>query len=508
MAYDNTHLVKLAALKALAEKVKSDYALKADLTALSGRVDNLVAAGGEPNVLTGIKVNGTLLDLTEKIADILIAEGKTNGTNAANGVDDLDHGLAALAYKAEVSETELAKALKDAIDAKAKQADLDTLTGEGEGSIKKMIDDAFNDFSTKVSDDGVVNSYKELIDWAATHGSEATKMAKGISENKTAIANLKKYVGTLPEGATATDVVGYIAEAIAALSIGDYAKTADLLRPGHADYTAYAKYHGFQDARGGGHFSGRITAALVAGGAIVLGALNRAGIDITTHIARCAGISDTPFALDDAAALAAQVSVLESRDEGFALLDASVEEPMKTAIRAAGSEGDSVGGILETAILGLPAGVGEPYFDSVESLISHMAFSVPAVKGIEFGTGFGFADLKGSEANDAFRMKGDSVVTATNHNAGINGGITNGMPVVFRTAVKPTPSIYKEQETVDYIAKQDAPLSIQGRHDPCIVPRAAIVQTCAAALAVGDLMTARYGTAWMERPTSYRREGL
>ena len=123
--------------------------------------------------------------------------------------------------------------------------------------------------------------------------------------------------------------------------------------------------------------------------------------------------------------------------------------------------------------------------------------------------GFGFAGLRGSEANDAFRMTAEgAVVTATNHNAGINGGITNGMPVVFRTAVKPTPSIYKEQETVDYIAKQDAPLSIQGRHDPCIVPRAAIVQTCAAALAVGDLMTARYGTAWMERPTSYRREGL
>ena len=289
---------------------------------------------------------------------------------------------------------------------------------------------------------------------------------------------------------------------------GDYAKTADLLRPGHADYTAYAKYHGFQDARGGGHFSGRITAALVAGGAIVLGALGRAGIDITTHIARCAGLSDTPFALDDTAALAAQVSVLENKGEGFALLDASVEEPMKAAIRAAGAEGDSVGGILETAILGLPAGVGEPYFDSVESLLSHMAFSVPAVKGIEFGTGFGFADLKGSEANDAFRMKGNTIVTATNHNAGVNGGISNGMPVVFRTAVKPTPSIYKEQETVDYLAKQDAPLSIQGRHDPCIVPRASIVQTCAAALVVGDLLTARYGTAWMERPTSYRREGL
>ena len=240
----------------------------------------------------------------------------------------------------------------------------------------------------------------------------------------------------------------------------------------------------------------------------MLGALGRAGIDITTHIARCAGLSDTPFALDDTAALAAQVSVLENKGEGFALLDASVEEPMKAAIRAAGADGDSVGGILETAILGLPAGVGEPYFDSVESLLSHMAFSVPAVKGIEFGTGFGFADLKGSEANDAFRMKGNTIVTATNHNAGVNGGISNGMPVVFRTAVKPTPSIYKEQETVDYLAKQDAPLSIQGRHDPCIVPRAAIVQTCAAALAVGDLLTARYGTAWMERPTSYRREGL
>ena len=288
---------------------------------------------------------------------------------------------------------------------------------------------------------------------------------------------------------------------------GDYAKTADLLRPGHADYTAYAKYHGFQDARGGGHFSGRITAALVAGGAIVLGALGRAGIDITTHIARCAGLSDTPFALDDTAALAAQVSVLENKGEGFALLDASVEEPMKAAIRAAGAEGDSVGGILETAILGLPAGVGEPYFDSVESLLSHMAFSVPAVKGIEFGTGFGFAGMRGSEANDAFRMTPQgAVVTATNHNAGVNGGIANGMPVVFRTVVKPTPSIYKQQDTVDYLAKKDAQLSIQGRHDPCIVPRAAIVQSCAAALAVGDLLTTRYGEAWMTHPTSFRKE--
>ena len=281
----------------------------------------------------------------------------------------------------------------------------------------------------------------------------------------------------------------------------------DLLRPGHADYTAYAKYHGFQDARGGGHFSGRVTAALVAGGAIVLSALHRAGIDITTHIAECAGIADTRFAQDDAAQLSAQVEALASKPEGFAVLDESVEEPMKAAIRAAGAEGDSVGGMLETAILGLPAGIGEPYFDSVESEIAHLVFSVPAVKGIEFGTGFDFAGLRGSEANDAFRMTPEgAVVTASNHNAGINGGIANGMPVVFRTVVKPTPSIYKQQDTVDYLAKKNAELSIQGRHDPCIVPRAAIVQTCSAALAVADLLTARYGEAWMTHPTSFRKE--
>ena len=287
----------------------------------------------------------------------------------------------------------------------------------------------------------------------------------------------------------------------------DYERLRHIPRPAHADYSASVRYHGFSDPNGGGHFSGRVTAALVAGGAVVLGALSRAGIDISTHIAACAGISDTRFALDDAAALAAQVEALAGKPEGFAVLDPAVEEPMKAAIRAAGADGDSVGGLLETAILGLPAGIGEPYFDSVESKIAHLAFSIPAVKGIEFGTGFDFAGLRGSEANDAFRMTPEgAVVTASNHNAGINGGIANGMPVVFRTVVKPTPSIYKQQDTVDYLAKKNAELSIQGRHDPCIVPRAAIVQTCSAALAVGDLLTARYGEAWMTHPTSFRKE--
>lgn len=287
----------------------------------------------------------------------------------------------------------------------------------------------------------------------------------------------------------------------------DYAATASLLRPGHADYTAFARYGGFQDARGGGHFSGRITAGLVAGGAIVLQALERAGVRIATHIAQCAGIDDTPFAADDGEVLARQFRTLDGRGADFALLDPGVQAPMQDAIRAAGAEGDSVGGILETAILGLPAGVGEPFFDSVESKLAHMAFAVPAVKGIEFGSGFGFAAMRGSQANDPFRIDEEGRIrTETNHNAGINGGLANGMPVVFRTAVKPTPSIYQQQRTVDYTAQQNALLSIKGRHDSCIVPRAAIVQTCAAAVAVGDLLCARYGESWMTRPDAYREE--
>ena len=241
MAYDTSKLTKLAALKALAQKVQSSYALQKDLTALSERVDDLVTAGGEPNKLEGIKVNGTLLTLTNKIADILIHESTTNGNISVNNVDVPIHGLAALAYKSEVSESDLAASLKAILDAKAKQADLDTLTGTGEGSISKMIDAAINKFATDVTDDDVVNSYKELIDWVATHGPEATQMASGISENKTAIANLKTLVGTLPEGATSTTIVAYITEAINALSIGDYAKTTEVTAAINTALAAYAK---------------------------------------------------------------------------------------------------------------------------------------------------------------------------------------------------------------------------------------------------------------------------
>jgi len=270
---------------------------------------------------------------------------------------------------------------------------------------------------------------------------------------------------------------------------GDYAKTADLLRPGHADYTAYAKYEGWQDARGGGHFSGRITAASVAAGSICEHILAQRGIKVYTHIARCAGVEDAPLSSS------AGLIMAEPQPGHFALLDPEKEAPMQAAIRAAGAEGDSVGGILETVITGVPAGIGEPFFDSVESEIAHLAFAIPAVKGIEFGAGFAFADLRGSAANDAFRMdEVGRVVTRTNHNAGLNGGISNGMPVVFRTVVKPTPSIYKRQDTVDYVARKNATLSIQGRHDPCIVPRAAVVQNSLTAFGLLDLLTVRYGT--------------
>ncbi len=269
---------------------------------------------------------------------------------------------------------------------------------------------------------------------------------------------------------------------------GDYQRSA--ARPSHADYTGYCKYHGFEDYRGGGHFSGRLTAPLVAAGAIVSYALKNKGIFIGTHIKKCAGISDRNFEN-----LAEDSENLDGKI--FAVLDDDSAEKMKEKIEQIANEKDSVGGILETAITGLPAGVGEPWFDSFESMISHGIFSIPAVKGIEFGAGFSLADMLGSEANDPLKYDGEKVISLTNNNAGINGGITNGMPVIFRTVIKPTPSIFKEQQTVDFINKTDTVLELKGRHDPCIVHRAAVVQSSVAALAAADLLTQRFGTDYL-----------
>ena len=268
----------------------------------------------------------------------------------------------------------------------------------------------------------------------------------------------------------------------------DYSATRFLARPGHADFPAWCKYHGFEDFRGGGHFSGRITAALVAGGAIALTALSRKGIRIGTHILSCAGIRDRQF--DD---LAADIDALSAMP--FAVLDKEAGERMYARMEEIARDGDSTGGVLETCVIGMPAGVGEPWFDTVEGMLSHALFSIPAVKGIQFGDAFDMADDLGSRYNDPYRIGEDGrIVTATNHNGGIGGGITNGMPLRIRLAVKPTPSIYKQQDTVDMQKRENAELSIQGRHDPAIIHRARVVADSVTALVLYDLLAGRFGT--------------
>lgn len=271
----------------------------------------------------------------------------------------------------------------------------------------------------------------------------------------------------------------------------DYSQMRALARPGHADYAAREKYHGFEDHRGGGHFSGRVTAALVALGAIALSALEGRGIRIGTHIARCGGVDDRGFSAD----LNGDIEALNS--SLFAVLDGEAGERMRAAIAAAAEKGDSVGGVLETAVTGLPAGVGEPWFDSLEGVLAHILFSVPGIKGVQFGGGFDLADAFGSEYNDEFYMDEGRVRTKTNRNGGINGGISNGMPVLFRCAVKPTPSVFKPQATVDMLRGEDAVLQLKGRHDPAIIHRARAVVDSVTALALCDALALRCGTDWL-----------
>ena len=272
---------------------------------------------------------------------------------------------------------------------------------------------------------------------------------------------------------------------------GDYSQMKTVARPSHADYAAECKYHGYQDSRGGGHFSGRITAALVAAGAICKLALEKKGIYIGTHVKRCAGISDRELADLNS-------DIKELNQKTFAVLDEACGEKMREAILAAAADGDSVGGVLETAIVGMPEGVGEPWFDTVESMLSHMMFAIPAVKGVEFGAGFAISDMRGSSANDQMRIEDGKMVTVTNNSGGINGGITNGMPIVFRTAIKPTPTIFKPQNTIDFKTMTEAELEPKGRHDPAIVHRARIVQDAAAAIVLCDALAMRFGTDWLK----------
>lgn len=270
----------------------------------------------------------------------------------------------------------------------------------------------------------------------------------------------------------------------------DYKVFENLPRPSHADFTARVKYHGFENAAGGGHTSGRITAPLVAAAAIILPALIKKGIFIGTHIKSIGSAIDREFDNyeDDIACLSGM---------SFAALDNNAAEKMHNEIMLVAKEGDSIGGTLETAVIGMPAGVGEPWFDTVESKISHALFSVPAVKGVEFGAGFKFGLMRGSEANDCFAVKDGKVITSTNNSGGVLGGITSGMPIVFRTALKPTPSISKPQKTIDMRTLEAAEITAKGRHDPCIVHRARVVVDSVVALTVADMLSLRYGTDWL-----------
>ena len=255
-------------------------------------------------------------------------------------------------------------------------------------------------------------------------------------------------------------------------------------RPGHADYAGYVKYKGFNAVRGGGHFSGRITAGLVFAGAVAKLMLAQKDIHVGAHIQRIYDVEDRAF--EDGDLTAENFSRLA--EMRIPVLTDGIDDKMAYRILEARDTLDSVGGIIETAVTGLPPGMGSPFFDSVESKLSEVIFAVPAVKGIGFGKGFGFATMKGSEANDPFEIRNNKVVTTTNNNGGINGGITNGMPVVFSTVIKPTSSISQKQKTVNLEDMTNAELVIKGRHDPCIVVRAVPVIESATAIAIADLL--------------------
>ncbi|MDU5106991.1 chorismate synthase [Clostridium sp.] len=268
----------------------------------------------------------------------------------------------------------------------------------------------------------------------------------------------------------------------------DYSKTKDFLRPGHADYSGFERYSGFNDYRGGGHFSGRLTAPLVFAGAICKQILEDKGIFIGAHIASIKEIEDDRFNPTNISPM----ELLNLRNKELPLINDSLEEKIKHRIMQAKYDGDSVGGTIECAVVGIKAGVGNPFFDSIESTLAHLMFSVPAIKGIEFGRGFDMTKLFGSEANDEYYYDGDLVKTRTNNNGGILGGISNGMPILFKVAVKPTASILKEQNTVDINNKKDVKFRIEGRHDPCIVQRAVPVIEAVTAIGILDLIKGRY----------------
>lgn len=265
---------------------------------------------------------------------------------------------------------------------------------------------------------------------------------------------------------------------------GDYEGLREVPRPGHADYTAFVRYGNHHDVHGGGHFSGRLTAPLVFAGAVAKQIIAVQGAEVCGRVSRLAGIDDpaSPGIYKNSTAWAGL------RQKPVAAFDDGAAERMRQAILAAKAEGDSVGGCIEAVAFGLPAGLGSPFFDNVESRLASFLFAIPAVKAVSFGAGFAIADLMGSEANDAFLWDDGRVKTATNHNGGLGGGITNAMPLVVNVALKPTPSIAKPQRSVNLKTGQNEELRVKGRHDPCVVQRALPVVEAGVALTILDLM--------------------
>ena len=265
----------------------------------------------------------------------------------------------------------------------------------------------------------------------------------------------------------------------------DYAKTRFLARPSHGDYTGFVRYQGCNDYRGGGHFSGRLTAPLVFAGAVAKQFLTQRGITVGAHISQVGTVKDTSFAATELTPTLFQTL----SEKAFPTGDDQAGAAMQAEILQAREELDSIGGAIQCAILGLPVGVGSPDLGcNVEGVLAQHLFAVPAVKGLSFGAGFDFAAMRGSQANDPFYMENGQVKTRTNHSGGVNGGISNGMPILFQVAIRPTPSIGREQDTINFSTMEDAKLTIQGRHDPCIVHRAVPVIEAAAALAICELL--------------------
>ena len=264
----------------------------------------------------------------------------------------------------------------------------------------------------------------------------------------------------------------------------DYGKLKDLMRPGHADYPGNIRYNGFNDYRGGGHFSGRITAPLVFAGAICKQILESHGIFIGSHVKSIGEVEDKSFS--EVELTKELLDNLKTKE--LPLLFSDKEALMRETVLKAKTDLDSVGGTIECTVLGMNPGIGNPFFDSVESTLAHLMFSVPAVKGIEFGKGFEMTKLRGSDCNDEYYYDGDKVKTYTNNNGGITGGITNGMPILFKVGIKPTASLAKKQRTINIDEKKDAELEIHGRHDPCIVQRAVPVIEAATAIGILDLI--------------------